>query len=66
MKELFKTGGEMPDTNYVFMVCSFVCLCLSLFFLLSLSTHLYIQSTDSTAEIFEPVMVSCQHFQGYG
>jgi len=20
MKELFKTGGEMPDTNYVFMV----------------------------------------------
>jgi len=22
MKELFKTGGEMPDTNYVFMVRS--------------------------------------------
>ena len=19
--ELFKTGGQMPDTNYIFMVC---------------------------------------------
>jgi hypothetical protein len=24
MKELFRTGGEMPDTNYVFMVCCFI------------------------------------------
>ena len=22
--ELFNTGGEMPTTNYVFMVCSFL------------------------------------------
>jgi len=33
MKELFKTGGEMPDTNYVFMVSisvlSYLYLCLS-------------------------------------
>lgn len=24
LMELFKTGGEMPDTNYIFMVCIFL------------------------------------------
>jgi len=28
MKELFRTGGEMPDTNYVFMVSQSACLTL--------------------------------------